>query len=82
MDIILTEGYKRENKPKIEVFRAEAHKEMLCKPEELLAIASDIAWELGVPCYHIDDISGVASEIEKYKNIWTPLRAKELFSIV
>jgi len=66
VDIIITEGYKRENKPKIEVFRSAAHREMLCQPEELLAIASDIAWDIGVPCYHIDDVSGVASEIEKY----------------
>lgn len=66
VDIIITEGYKRQSKPKIEVFRSAAHREMLCRPEELLAVASDILWDLGVPCYRIDDFSGVASEIEKY----------------
>lgn len=66
VDIILTEGYKRENKPKIEVFRSVVHQEMLCQPEELIAIASDVSWDMGVPCYHIDDAPGVASEIEKY----------------
>lgn len=66
VDIIITEGYKRENKPKIEVFRSAAHKELLCRPEELIAVASDINWDIGVPCYYIDDVSGVANEIEKY----------------
>lgn len=66
VDIIITEGYKRENKPKIEVFRSAAHRELLCQPHELLAIASDIAWDLGVPCYQLDDVAGIASEIEAY----------------
>lgn len=66
VDIILTEGYKRGNKPKIEVFRSVMHKELLCQPHELVAIASDIKIDLGVPCYHIDDVASVADEIEKY----------------
>ncbi|MGI6684066.1 MAG: molybdopterin-guanine dinucleotide biosynthesis protein B [Bacillota bacterium] len=66
VDIIITEGYKKENKPKIEVFRSAAHRELLSQPEELIAIASDIKWEIGVPCYHIDDFQGIATEIEKY----------------
>jgi len=77
VDIIITEGYKRQNKPKIEVFRSTAHREMLCQPEELLAIASDIKWDLGVPCYQIDDYSGIASEIEKYINNFTNLEKVE-----
>ena len=63
VDLIITEGFKRENKPKIEVFRSTAHKTLLCEPSELIAIASDIPWELGVPCYHIDDAKGIADEI-------------------
>jgi len=66
VDLIITEGYKRENKPKIEVFRSAAHQTLLCEPHELIAIASDVPWQIGVPCYHIDDISGIATEIEKY----------------
>lgn len=66
VDIIITEGYSQEKKPKIEVFRSEAHQKLLCPTEELLAIASDIPWKIGVPCYQIDDAVGVASEIEKY----------------
>jgi molybdopterin-guanine dinucleotide biosynthesis protein MobB len=66
VDIIITEGYSQEKKPKIEVFRSEAHQKLLGPTEELLAIASDIPWEIGVPCYHIDDVQGIAGEIEKY----------------
>ena len=68
VDLIITEGFKRENKPKIEVFRSAAHSTLLCEPEELIAIASDIPWELGVPCYHIDDAEGIANEILNFIN--------------
>lgn len=66
VDIIITEGYKRGNKPKIEVYRSSVHKELLSQPQELIAIAGDVKWDLGVPCYHIDDAQGVADEIEKF----------------
>jgi molybdopterin-guanine dinucleotide biosynthesis protein B len=66
VDLILTEGYKKENKPKIEVFRAEVSKELLSKPEELIAIASDVRLDVGVPCYDIDDAEGIAAEIQDY----------------
>lgn len=66
VDLILTEGYKTGDKPKIEVFRSEVHKDLMCGTDELIAIASDIDWEVGVPCYHINDAAGIADEIEKY----------------
>ena len=45
------------------MFRSEAHSTLLCEPEELIALASDIPWDIGVPCYHIDDVDGVVGEI-------------------
>ena len=67
VDIVLTEGYKSGDKPKIEVYRSEVHKERLCSPEELIAIVSDVELDdLEVPRYHLDDIDGVAGEIKKY----------------
>lgn len=71
VDIILTEGFKRSDKPKIEVSRSEVNQELLCEPRELLAIASDIPWDVGVPCHHIDDVEAVVSEIIKYINNFT-----------
>ena len=66
VDIILTEGFKRSNKPKIEVSRSDVSRELLCEPKELLAIASDISWENGVPCYSINDAEGIANVIIEY----------------
>lgn len=66
VDLIVTEGFKLGGKPKIEVFRSEAHKELLCDASELIALASDIPWKIGVPCYHIDDIDGIVEEVRKY----------------
>lgn len=65
VDIIVTEGYKRANKPKIEVFRKEAYDELLCEPEELIAIATNKEFDNGVPCYALDDAEGVVNLLEK-----------------
>ncbi|PKM80805.1 MAG: hypothetical protein CVU89_11695 [Firmicutes bacterium HGW-Firmicutes-14] len=65
VDIIFTEGYKRENKPKIEVFRSGVYDEILCKPSELIAIASDRQFDNGVPCFDLDDASGLIDLIER-----------------
>jgi molybdopterin molybdotransferase len=60
-DIILTEGYKREDKPKIEIFRSEVHDEPLCQKDDyLVALVSDIPLDLGVPRFELDDMEGLA----------------------
>lgn len=42
MDLVLTEGFKRENKPKLELYRAENAKDyLLCTEEELAALITD-----------------------------------------
>lgn len=66
VELILTEGFKTGNKPKIEVFRAKAHKELLCSANELIAIASDVKWNIGVPCYDINDVEGIVREVIRY----------------
>jgi len=64
-DIILSEGYKGNPFPKIEVFRSELKRELLCKKEDnLLAIASDIIIDIGVPCFNIGDAQGIVDLIE------------------
>ncbi|WP_432666287.1 molybdopterin-guanine dinucleotide biosynthesis protein B [Wukongibacter baidiensis] len=65
-DLILTEGYKRSNKPKIEVFRSEMYSELLCSAEELVAIASDSDHDIdGVPVCDINDASSLVDIIEE-----------------
>ncbi|HWP97897.1 MAG TPA: molybdopterin-guanine dinucleotide biosynthesis protein B [Syntrophomonadaceae bacterium] len=66
VDLILTEGFKQSGKPAIEVSRSEVHRDLLPEPVNRLAIASDVYWDIGVPCYDINDASGIVSEIKKY----------------
>lgn len=64
-DIILSEGFKGNPFPKIEIFRSELKRELLCKKEDnLLAVVSDVILDIGVPCLDINDITGIADLIE------------------
>ncbi len=65
VDLILTEGYKREGKLKIEVSRAERGTELLCTAEELLCLVTDGEHSLPVPQLGLDDAGGVADLIEE-----------------
>lgn len=66
VDLILTEGYKKNNQPKIEVFRKAMNRELLCTPEDnLLALATDTPFQIGVPCFDLNDIQGLTDLIEK-----------------
>ncbi len=65
MDLIITEGYKRENKTKIEIFRSAAHKKPLCRGNSsLAALVTDADIDLGVPRFGLEDIQGLADFIE------------------
>jgi molybdopterin-guanine dinucleotide biosynthesis protein B len=64
VDLILTEGYKRQDKPKIEVHRAEVSDTLLCEKEELLALATDTPFNMGVPEFDLDDSAGIVDLIE------------------
>jgi len=67
VDLILSEGYKKDVQPKIEIFRKEKHKELLCTREDnLVAIVSNKTFDIeGVPCFSLDDIKGLAGFVEK-----------------
>lgn len=69
VDIILTEGFKKSNLPKIEVHRKERSATLLCRGEEndpcLIAVASDEPLELDVPVFDINDAPGIANFIEE-----------------
>ncbi len=62
-DIILAEGFKKSEEPKIEVHRDEG--ELVCPPEELLAVVSCEPLELKIPRYSPEDMSGLATLIEE-----------------
>lgn len=65
-DIILTEGFKVNDYPKIEVFRSELKRELISKKEDgLIAVAADVKPDAGVPCFDINDAKAVADFIEQ-----------------
>jgi molybdopterin-guanine dinucleotide biosynthesis adapter protein len=65
LDIVLVEGYKQANKPKIEVSRRDVGTELLCAGPDLIAIVSDQRFAQDVPHFALDDARGVADLIEQ-----------------
>lgn len=66
MDLVLTEGYKALDVPKIEVFRSAVHDVPLCREDpRLVAFISDIPMGLDTPSFGLEDIDGVADLVEK-----------------
>jgi molybdopterin-guanine dinucleotide biosynthesis adapter protein len=63
VDIILVEGYKRADKPKIEVVRAERSSEPLCTADELLALVTDVDIAMPVPRFGLNDVRPLADLI-------------------
>jgi molybdopterin-guanine dinucleotide biosynthesis protein B len=65
MDIILTEGFKREAKLRIEVSRRAHTTELISDPAELLAIAADYPIDIGVPVLDVNDAAAIVDLIER-----------------
>lgn len=65
LDLVITEGYKRGSKPKIEVSRMERGTELLCQPEELIGIMADYPVDMPVPQFPLDDAEGVVDLLEQ-----------------
>jgi molybdopterin-guanine dinucleotide biosynthesis protein MobB len=64
-DILLTEGFKGSNYPKIEVHRSEQGGGLLTDPRLLLAVVTDEPLDIQVPQLSREDVSGIADIIEK-----------------
>jgi molybdopterin-guanine dinucleotide biosynthesis protein B len=65
VDIILVEGYRQSGMPTVEVLRAANSTELICNPEQRIAIVADIPFDLGVPQFDLNDTTGVANFIER-----------------
>jgi molybdopterin-guanine dinucleotide biosynthesis protein B len=64
MDIVLIEGFKRANLPKIEVYRPANKKMPACKDDPLLfAVVSDTPLQWGVPVYTFEAIKDLADQL-------------------
>jgi molybdopterin-guanine dinucleotide biosynthesis protein B len=65
VELVITEGYKSAPKQKIEVSRRQRGRELVSPPEDLIAIVTDQPFDLNVPQYALNDVSGVADLIEE-----------------
>jgi molybdopterin-guanine dinucleotide biosynthesis protein B len=64
LDLVITEGYKRGDRPKLEVTRMERGVDLLCQAEELIGIMTDHVLDMPVPQFALDDASGVVDLVE------------------
>ncbi|NOZ86532.1 MAG: molybdopterin-guanine dinucleotide biosynthesis protein B [Deltaproteobacteria bacterium] len=71
VDLVLAEGFKTSDKPKIEVIRAERSTEAICSVSDaLVAVASDLDRPVpGIPCFALNDSEKLADFIVSYFNI-------------
>ena len=65
VDIIITEGYKRGKKPKIEIVREERSTEPMCDPKELVALVTDCDVEIDIPKFEFDQVKELVDLIEE-----------------
>lgn len=64
VDIIITEGYKAENKAKIEVLRKDVSSNLFSKVEELFAIITDTPIDIKVAQFNFSEIQNLVDLIE------------------
>jgi len=65
VDLVLIEGFKHENHPKIEIYR-QANAKPPLHPDDpsIIAVAADVGFPgLSIPVYHLDDIPGIADVV-------------------
>jgi len=66
VDLIITEGFKRQDAPKIEVSRQARSTELVSTPDELVGIASDQSFpDYAVPQFALDDFRGLADLVQQ-----------------
>lgn len=67
VDVILCEGFKRGQRPKVEIFRPEIHEKPFClEDKHLTALVSDAELDLGVPRFPLADIEGLTEFLLKH----------------
>jgi len=65
MDLVITEGYKKGPKKKIEVSRRERSQDLVSPAQDLIAIVTDQSFDLPVPHFGLDDAEAVADLLEE-----------------
>ena len=64
VDIIITEGYKSQDKPKLEIFRKDISKEIYSKKEDLFGVITDTKLDIDVAQFSFSQIEEVVDLIE------------------
>ncbi|MCZ7663568.1 MAG: molybdopterin-guanine dinucleotide biosynthesis protein B [Thermoleophilia bacterium] len=65
VDLVITEGFKRKDAPKIEVSRRERSSSLICDEDELVGIVSDQRFDgYRVPQLAMDDFAAIADLVE------------------
>jgi molybdopterin-guanine dinucleotide biosynthesis protein B len=75
LDLIVTEGLRQGSYPKIELHRSERSPELLCRPDELLALVSDIRWPWDIPQFDWNAIADIADWLYVWQQRQRDLRA-------
>ena len=65
VDIVLTEGYRRAAKAKIEVSRRDFGNELVASSQDLLALVTDQQFDLDIPHFGLNDAAAVADLLER-----------------
>lgn len=66
VDLIITEGYKWGNRPKIEIVRSARHCESILEDDKhLIAVVTDVDLQLSVPSFGLEDVVPLADMIEE-----------------
>ena len=65
VDIIITEGYGFENKPKMEVIRKELSDKLASRENELFAIVTDFPLETKIPQFNFSQVEEIVNLIEE-----------------
>ncbi len=56
VDIVITEGFKKENKPKVEILRKAHSTEVISRSEELIALVTDCDIASHAPRFAFDEV--------------------------
>ena len=65
VDMVLTEGYKRGDKPMIEVSRQAVATDLLCRVDDLVCVMADYDVDISVPLFSLDDAEGVIALLQE-----------------
>jgi molybdopterin-guanine dinucleotide biosynthesis protein MobB len=66
VDLIITEGYKHENQPKIELLRKGYHETPVSDPKQLIAIVADFDYQTTLPLFDLNRPSEIVPFLHSF----------------